>query len=209
MRKTSICGRLAYPVELDRRERRAFSLVELLVVISILAVLTGLLLPALSKGREAGRAAACLSNLRQVGVSLQLYTDEHGNRLPVMRDKVLKGTNDSSSPAVELPQTNSLPSPDMVLSNYLGNLAVLKCPSDKDWFYKTGSSYSWNSLLNGQNAERLRILGMDFKAHQIPLMYGKEKFHAARGKDKAQNFLYADGHIKNLLVLEGGTLSFP
>jgi hypothetical protein len=60
-----------------------------------------------------------------------------------------------------------------------------------------------NSLLNGQNADNLNMLGVPFQPHQVPVMFDKEKFHIARGEKKAQNFLYADGHIKNLLVLEG------
>jgi len=44
---------------------------------------------------------------------------------------------------------------------------------------------------------------LKFDPHQIPLMFDKEKFHRARGESKAQNFLYADGHIKNLLAVEG------
>jgi len=47
------------------------------------------------------------------------------------------------------------------------------------------------------------VMGLNFDPHQIPLMFDKEKFHLPRGPKKAQNFLYADGHIKNLLVLEG------
>ena len=70
-------------------------------------------------------------------------------------------------------------------------------------FASTGSSYSWNSLLNGQDADHLSVLGMNFDPHQIPLMFDKEKFHAARGEGKGQNFLYADGHIRNLLAIEG------
>ncbi len=54
--------------------KKAFSLVELLVVISILALLVGILLPALSRAREAGRASVCLSNLRSVGQALVNYT---------------------------------------------------------------------------------------------------------------------------------------
>lgn len=170
---------------------RAFTLMELLLVTALIATLTGLLLPALGRAREAGRATACLSNLRQAGIALQLYTQDHNNRLPFMRDQ-------------SLTVTNELPGPDQVLSNYLGNVRVLRCPSDfPRLFETTGSSYSWNNLLNGQNADRLTVLGMNFNPHQIPLMFDKDKFHAARGEKKAQNFLYADGHIKNLLTLDG------
>jgi len=164
---------------------------ELLLVIALIATLAGLMLPVLGRAREAGRATACLSNLRQAGLALQLYTQDHNNRLPLMRDQ-------------SLTVTTELPGPDQVLSNYLGNVRVLRCPSDfQRLFETTGSSYSWNNLLNGQNADRLTVLGLNFNPHQIPLMFDKEKFHAARGEKKAQNFLYADGHIKNLLTIEG------
>ena len=103
-----------------------------------------------------------------------------------------------------LTTTNELSGPDQVLSNHLGNLSVLKCPSDRQQlFEKTGCSYSWNNLLNGQDADHLQVMGMKFDPHQIPLMFDKEQFHAARGAAKARNFLYADGHIKNLLAIEG------
>jgi prepilin-type processing-associated H-X9-DG protein len=81
---------------------------------------------------------------------------------------------------------------------------VLRCPSDHaEIFETTGSSYSWNSLLNGQRADKLMVLGMNFDPHAIPVFFDKENFHAARGPSKAVNYLYADGHIKNLLAIEG------
>ena len=181
---------LASPVH----AKASFTLVELLVVIAILAALAALLLPTLSRGKASGLGAACMSNLRQIGVALQLYVQENNNRLPFMRDR-LAGTD---------PATNPLPSVELVLSNQLGNLQVLRCPSDKyQLFEQTGSSYSWNSLLNGQNADRLTVFGLNFNPHQIPLMFDKEAFHVARGKNKGVNYLYADGHIRNLLVMEG------
>jgi prepilin-type N-terminal cleavage/methylation domain-containing protein/prepilin-type processing-associated H-X9-DG protein len=170
-----------------------FTLIELLVVIAILSLLAALLLPVISRAKESGRGAACISNLRQIGIALQLYVQENENRMPLMRDRMI-GTNAVSDP---------LPGPDTVLSNQLGNVLVLKCPSDKELYERTGSSYSWNSLLNGQKADNFVVLGLPFNPHQIPVMFDKEKFHAARGTKKEVNYLYADGHIRNLLAVEG------
>lgn len=58
------------------RKQRAFTVIELLVVIAIIAVLTSLLLPVISKIREAARQAQCLSNLRQIGLAANMYQDE-------------------------------------------------------------------------------------------------------------------------------------
>lgn len=173
----------------------SFTLIELLVVIAIIGLLAAMLMPTLGRAKESGRATACLSNLRQIGIALQLYVQENNNRLPVMRDRPL-GTN--------TPPTNAFPSVELVLSNELGNVKVLRCPSDREQLYEqTGSSYSWNSLLNGQNADRMEVFNIEFGPSQIPVMFDKEAFHKARGEKKGVNYLYADGHIKNLLVVEG------
>lgn len=177
----------------------AFTLIELLVVMAVVGVLAGLLLPALGRAKEAGRSTVCLGNLRQIGIALQLYVEEHGNRMPVMSDQTISTNVGGEGPS------NRPPTMDVVLSNHLGDVRVLRCASDRARLYeRTGSSYAWNSLLNGQDAEHLRVMGMDVGAHQIPVVFDKEAFHRARGEKKGVNYLYADGHIKNLLILEGG-----
>jgi prepilin-type N-terminal cleavage/methylation domain-containing protein/prepilin-type processing-associated H-X9-DG protein len=174
---------------------RAFTLIELLVVITIIGLLAGMLLPVFGRAKESARATACLSNLRQMGVSLNLYVQDNKNRLPVMYDFIFS-TN-------SIP-TNNLRTVDIVLTNHLGAPAILKCPSDREGVYeRTHASYSWNVLLNGQDADLFKIMNLTFNPHQVPVFFDKEGFHKARGEDKASNFLYADGHIQNQLVIEG------
>lgn len=176
--------------------RRAFTLIELLVVIAVIGVLAALLLPALGRAKESARSAACLNNLHQIGIALQLYVDENNNRLPEMYDANI---NTSTVPVANVTATI-----DVVLTNHLGNSDVLRCPSDnQDFFGRTGSSYSWNSLVNTQLADQLKVLTLNFEPHEVPLVFDKELFHRARGERFGRNWLYADGHIHKLLEVEG------
>jgi prepilin-type N-terminal cleavage/methylation domain-containing protein len=165
----------------------AFTLIELLVVIAIIAILAAMLLPVLSRAKERGRTAVCLSNLHQLGIALQIYVDENRNHLPVMYDR---STNSAA--------TNQLPSVDLVLTNQLGSPKILRCPSDNQKLFElTGSSYAWNVLLNGQDASHPNLLGITDAITKVPVFFDKESFHSLNGPKHGINFLYADQHIRN------------
>jgi prepilin-type N-terminal cleavage/methylation domain-containing protein/prepilin-type processing-associated H-X9-DG protein len=173
----------------------SFTLVELLVVIAIIALLAALLLPVVGRAKESARATVCLSNLHQVGVALQIYVSENNNKMPVMRDVV---------PVPAVVATNTFPTIDKVLATQLGNKNVLRGPSDLAQIFEiTGSSYSWNNLLNGEDADHLQMFTFQLNSYQVNLVFDKQAFHIALGANRSVNYLYADGHIKNLLEISG------
>lgn len=106
------------------RRRRAFTLVELLVVVAVLAVLAAILFPVLAQAREKGRQAACLANERQIGMALLLYAGDYDETLP---------GNDGENAGLGLPLGWMAPGAPRnwaaALQPYLRSLAVFRCPS--------------------------------------------------------------------------------
>lgn len=168
----------------------AFTLVELLVVIAVIGILATLAVPSMASAGERARSTACQSNLRQMGLLLRVYLDENGNRFPTLQNRG-RDTNE-----VDLRTADSVLTPK-------GPTQLWKCPSDrKNLFQETGSSYFWNNLLNGQAADRIRLLGIPMQEAGFPVISDKSGFHARLGPGRAANHLYSDGAVKQFFVLK-------
>ena len=119
----------------DALRQRGFTLIELLVVIAIIAILAGLLLPALSLAKEKARSAQCISQLRQIGVAAHLYADDnHDTFFCQAGGYVINGGQWTLSPAsdVLLPPTNDNGYWALGYFQYFsGNRKIFGCPDGK------------------------------------------------------------------------------
>ena len=114
--------------------RAAFTLVELLVVISIIALLMGILVPALSRAKEKARRIACMGNVRQFIIGIQLYADDHDEYLPSGLSDFEDDPNDEHTPILSTPMRKAL-------VKIIGDESCLSCPWLREPFDVPGGWY--------------------------------------------------------------------
>jgi prepilin-type N-terminal cleavage/methylation domain-containing protein len=129
----------------------AFTLIELLIVIAIIAVLASSATPAIGNAIERGRSAKCVGNLRQIGVAVQQYIADNDNTFPCI---TIEGEN-----PVEGHEGGE---PLEVLGPYGVSAATLTCPSDailgsESSIRKYGTSYMFSPIVDGENAINPKI----------------------------------------------------
>ena len=217
-----------------KREFLRFSLIELLIVISIIAILAGMLLPALNAARDKGRAISCTSNQKQLGTYTQMYVDDNQGCLPIPYkvDEV-----DSLEPAAmtllwsyitKKAITRSFQFLDMVNGLYKPALACFECPAVTEAFdLKTvgnqhigmnlfmvddGNNYKNNRWISCLKRPSERLLYADMKASrgyvvQVATPAYNQGVISYRHPGLTANQTFADGHVllqKERYLKDGG-----
>jgi prepilin-type N-terminal cleavage/methylation domain-containing protein/prepilin-type processing-associated H-X9-DG protein len=204
-----------------RPPRAGFTLVELLVVIAILATLLALLLPAVQAAREAARITICMNNLRQAGVTTQLYRDVH-NRVPphgIITGNFsyrlapgMKTEGDRSA----LPETFGLEAVFVGEGFLPPGAGIWVCPSQTDAMMRHGNTYAFSVaeiLKNRFNEDEAGTLWVwdnfslkpglsgfrgPFSGYQIKA--DERVFPHATLRSSGYNALYLDGHVEYFAI---------
>lgn len=200
-----------------RSSQRAFTLIELLVVIAIIAILAAILFPVFAKARERARESSCISNLKQLGLAINNYTQEWDETLPYAINNAdhTKGESDPINRPDHPVKIRS------VIASQVKSIDVFRCPSDsfpsllgpKDadggasMFEMVGNSYWYPGFSGSGEPHRSGIELGAFKEHSATgVLSDSAPWHQLqRGKDEKSygensrlNTLFLDGHTKQM-----------
>jgi prepilin-type N-terminal cleavage/methylation domain-containing protein/prepilin-type processing-associated H-X9-DG protein len=186
-------------LRLGRRSFRAFSLVELLVVLGIIALLVGILMPALHRARQQAQSVACRANLQQIGQSLLIYANDNGGWM----------FPPSNGPLDGRPKEQYWPC--LVFKPPVWNPPVLRCPADVDPVLEC--SYTLNKYLKAYQI-RYHSKNLGSKNSSTVIVMGEKRSNVEgyyldpgeydlvvepfrHGLSLKSNYLYLDLHVDN------------
>jgi prepilin-type N-terminal cleavage/methylation domain-containing protein/prepilin-type processing-associated H-X9-DG protein len=171
--------------------QRAFTLIEMMVVVAIMSILTALLMPAVSHTRETARTMQCMSNLRQFGQAVHLYAGDNEQHIPMI-------TNQFQQFTVFLPYI-----PD--------SSGVYHCPSVRQDSGLSGASYGGYNTGTGVNFRYTDYTFNDFslttggslaKFRDFSLIVIMLEYDWAPPRHNIRkNVLFLDGHVENRIMI--------
>jgi prepilin-type N-terminal cleavage/methylation domain-containing protein/prepilin-type processing-associated H-X9-DG protein len=114
-----------------RECKRAFTLIELLVVVAVIAILAAILFPVFARARENARRSSCMSNLKQIGLSMMMYVQDNDEHLTPQ-------ANNNAN--IRLPNGDNSPTAYwyQMLYAYMKNIQILNCPSETTKVWTSG-----------------------------------------------------------------------